>query len=390
MASFPRREQHAALAFLSNNTVNWLNLHYGFHALALGIAGVFFASFLLAAGLPAPTVLAVLAAIFGGRFFIRPLILPLARRFGLKALVIAGTLLTAAQYPLLAQVHGLGMPLIALCVVAATGDTLYWTTYHAYFAALGDPEHRGHQVGAREAAAAVMGVIGPLIGGWALVTVGPQAAFGAAGLVLAASAIPLFRTPEVTIVRQAPGALRAALPGVLIFVADGWVQAGFYFLWQIALFVTLGRNFAAFGGAMALSALVGAVSGLVLGRLIDRGHGLRVVWLAVGALAGVIAFRAAGYASPLLAVIASAAGAVVTAIYTPTVMTAVYNQARLSPCILRFQIAAEGGFDAGCATGCLATALMLWCGAPLFAALLLPLIGAAAMFALLRRHYAAA
>jgi hypothetical protein len=91
-----------------------------------------------------------------------------------------------------------------------------------------------------------------------------------------------------------------------------------------------------------------------------------------------------------LAVIASAAGAVVTAIYTPTVMTAVYNQARLSPCILRFQIAAEGGFDAGCATGCLATALMLWCGAPLFAALLLPLIGAAAMFALLRRHYAAA
>ena len=378
------------MAFLSNNTVNWLNLHYGIHALALGMAGVFFASFLLTAGLPAPMVLAVLAAIFAARFFIRPLILPLARRFGLKALVIAGTLLTAAQYPLLAQVHGLGAPLIALCVVASSGDTLYWTTYHAYFAALGDPEHRGHQVGAREAAAAIMGVIGPLIGGWALVAFGPQAAFGTAGLVLAASAVPIFRTPDVAIVRSAPGALRAAWPGVLVYAADGWTQAGFYFLWQIALFVTLSRNFAAFGGAMALSALVGAVSGLVLGRLIDRGHGLRVVWLAISALAGVVAFRAATYANPLLAVTASAAGAVVTAIYTPTVMTAVYNQARLSPCILRFQMAAEGGFDAGCASGCLAVALMLWLGAPLFAALLLPLIGAGAMFVLLRRHYAGA
>lgn len=378
------------MAFLSNNTVNWLNLHYGVHALALGMAGVFFDSYLLAAGLPQPVVLAAMAAIFSGRFFIRPVILPLARRFGLRALVIAGTLLTAAQYPLLAQVHGLGAPLIVLCVVSSVGDTLYWTTYHAYFATLGDTEHRGHQVGAREAAAAVMGVIGPLIGGWALVTVGPQAAFGAAGLVLACSAIPIFRTPEVTIERSAPGALRAALPGVFVFAADGWTQAGFYFLWQIALFITLGRNFAAFGGAMALSALVGAVSGLVLGRLIDRGHGRRVVWLAIGALAGVVVFRAVGHANPLAAITASAAGAVVIAIYTPTVMTAVYNQARDSPCILRFQMAAEGGFDAGCATGCLTIAAMLWRGAPFSMALLLPLIGAAAMFVLLRRHYAAA
>ena len=55
----------------------------------------------------------------------------------------------------------------------AVGDVFYWPSYHAYFAALGDAEQRGQQVGAREALAAVVGIGAPLIGAWALVTVGP-------------------------------------------------------------------------------------------------------------------------------------------------------------------------------------------------------------------------
>nr|QQZ50399.1 hypothetical protein JKL49_01540 [Phenylobacterium glaciei] len=82
--------------------------------------------------------------------------------------MIGGTLATALQYPILAQVHGLGPMLLVLCLVSAIGDTLYWTSYHAYFAALGDAEHRGHQIGAREALASVVGIIAPCwaVGPW--------------------------------------------------------------------------------------------------------------------------------------------------------------------------------------------------------------------------------
>ncbi len=376
------------MAFFRNSTVNLLNLHYGIHALALSGGGAFFAAFLLRAGVPAHGVLTAMAAILIGRFLVRPLILPLGRRFGLKPLVIVGTIITALQYPVLAQVEGVGWPLVVLCAFSSVGDTFYWTAYHAYFASLGDAEHRGHQISAREAAVAMVGIVAPLLTGWALVTVGPGVAFGATCIVLMISAVPLLWTPNVEIADEAPGAFRAALTGVLLFAADGWTAMGYVFVWQIALFISLKESFTAFGGAMALAAVVGAVSGLVLGRFIDAGHGRRAVWLACGVMAATILARAAGYLHPATAVLANAAGAVVVALYTPTMMTAVYNLAKRSPCVLRFHIAAEGGWDAGGAFGCLLAAGIIWAGAPLSVAILASLLGTASAFVLLRRAYA--
>ena len=375
------------MAYFGNDTVNRLNLHYAIHALAITGGGAFFGAFLLRAGVPAPGVLTALAAILAGRFVIRPAIVVLAKRWGLRPLVIAGTVISALQYPLLAEVHGVGAALLVLCAVSSVGDTLYWTSYHAYFAALGDEEHRGHQLGAREAIAAVVGIIGPLAAGWGLTHLGPRITFGATAVVLVAAALPILGTPNVTIAPTAPGAFRASLTGVALFALDGWIGAGFYYVWLIALFVTLGQNFTAFGGAMALSALLGAILGLLLGRSIDRGHGRKAVWFAVGALAAVTLFRAGSYGNPVLAVLANAAGALVTALYTPTLMTAVYNQAKGSPCTLRFHVATEGGWDAGCAAGCLTGAALIWAGAPLSFGIWPALLGAGVMAVLLGRYY---
>jgi len=377
------------MAFFRNNTVNLLNLHYGVHALALSGGGAFFAAFLLKAGVPAHAVLTAMAAILIGRFLVRPAILPLGRRFGLRPLVIAGTIITALQYPLLAEVQGVGWPLVLLCAFASLGDTFYWTAYHAYFASLGDAEHRGHQISAREAASAMVGIAAPLLTGWALVTLGPQFAFGATCVVLMLSALPLFWTPNVEIADQAPGAIRAAWTGVLLFAADGWTAMGYAFVWQIALFISLKQDFAAFGGAMALAATVGAISGLFLGKFIDAGHGRRAVWISCGVMALTILARTLAYQHPATAILAHAAGAIVVALYTPTMMTAVYNLSKGSPCVLRFHIAAEGGWDAGGATGCLVAAALIWAGAPLSIAIAAALIGTAAAFALLRKVYGA-
>src|SRR3990167_2588359 len=193
------------MAFFRNTTVNLLNLPYGVPALALSGGGAFFAVFLLRAGVPAPGVLTALAAILIGRFCIRPFVLPLGKRFGLKPLVISGTILTALQYPLLAEVDGVGWALVALCVVSSVGDTLYWTSEHAYFASRGDAEHRGHQIGAREAVVALVGVVAPLLTGWALVTLGPRTTFGVTAVVLMLSALPLLTTPNVAVLDDAPG-----------------------------------------------------------------------------------------------------------------------------------------------------------------------------------------
>lgn len=377
------------MAFFRNTTVNLLNLHYSVHALAISGGGAFFAVFLLKAGVPVSGVLLAMAAILIGRFAIRPAVLPLGRRYGLKPLVIAGTIITALQYPLLAEVDGVGWRLYALCIVSSIGDTLYWTAYHAYFASLGDAEHRGSQISAREAAAAMVGIVAPLLTGWALVAVGPRLAFGVTATALLLSALPLLWAPNVRIAAEAPGSLRAALPGALLFMADGWTAMGYAFVWQIALFIVLDESFTAFGGAMAFAAIVGAICGLFLGHFIDAGHGRRAVWLAASVMTATIAARAIGVLHPAAAILANAAGAIVVALYTPTMMTAVYNLSKQSPCVLRFHIAAEGGWDAGGASACLAAAALIWAGAPMSAAICLAFLGTAGAFVLLRRAYGA-
>jgi hypothetical protein len=302
--------------------------------------------------------------------------------------VVAGTILSALQYPFLAEVHGLGWNLLALCLIAALGDTIYWSTYHAYFAALGDHENRGQQIGAREAIAAIVGILSPLATGWMLVAFGPRVAFGAAAIVLFLSALPLLWTPNVAVARHVPGAFKAAIPGMLLFFTDGWVAVGFYFVWQIALFLSLGESFMAFGGALAVAALVGAISGLLLGRHIDAGHGTKAVWLALGIMAVVTVLRAAAVSNAAVAVLANALGSLSACLYVPTQMTAVYNLAKRSPCVLRFQIMAEGGWDMGGASSCLVAALLIAIGLPLSVGILLSLFGITGALILLRRYYA--
>lgn len=375
------------MAYLRNGAVNLLNLHYGLHALAMNGAGVFWAVYLLKAGVPAPAVFGSLGLLLGARFLFRPAILLFAPRFGLRALVAFGAIFGALPYALLPQVHGADLALLTLCIVGAIGDAFYWTCYHAYFASIGDAEHRGKQISAREALAALTGIAGPLLVGWTLVTLGAQVAFGAAAVVHALSAVPFLWTPEIQVRPTAPNAFRGALPAMLMFASDGWIVSTSTYAWQIALFLTLGESFTAFGGALALAALVGAVSGLVLGKYIDAGRGVRAVWLTYGSLAALIVLRAISVDLAALAVITNALGALIGCLYVPTIMTAVYNQAKRSPCPLRFHVVTEGGWDIGGASGCVAAATLSALGAPLSSAILLALAGVALGHFLLHRYY---
>ena len=377
------------MAFFANDAINRVNLHYAVQALAQNLGGVFFFAYLLHAGISVPVTLLAFLSMVAGRFVLRPLIIPLGKRWGLKPLVIVGALLHAVQYPILAWVHGVGWPLVIYCAVGAPASALYWPTFHAYFAALGDAEHRGQQTTVREAAAAVIGIVAPLVGGWGLMTTGPLVVFGVAALVQAASALPLIGAPNVRPPRSAPGAYKAAREGAAIFMADGWLGAGIYYVWQVALFVSVGRNIAAYGGAVAFAALVGGVLGMLLGRHVDTGHGRRAVLIAYGAATVLVLAQALSYGSPWLAVAANALLAVVGNLIVAAMWTATYNLAQASPCPLRFNFATEGAWDIGCGGGVLAAAAISALGGPLSLSILLSLAGAATSARLLWRYYGA-
>jgi hypothetical protein len=143
--------------------------------------------------------------------------------------------------------------------------------------------------------------------------------------------------------------------------------------WSIIMFRALGTRYDAFGGLLAAAALAGALSGMLLGRFIDRGHALRLTWVNGAILTGSLVLKAICGEDPL-AVIAVAIGTtIVGGLYIPSLMTAVYNEAKLAPCPLRFQFAAEGGWDAGGMLACLIAAAICAAGLPLQIVVLLAL-----------------
>jgi len=184
--------------------------------------------------------------------------------------------------------------------------------------------------------------------------------FAAVAIIQIAAAVPLLRAPNVPVVERASGAFRAARMGIILSAIDGWFDACFIFVWQIALFLSLGESIAAYGGAMAIAGLAGAGLGLVMGRHIDMRGGRMTVIIAYGGMATIVLLRAASLGTPLFAVATNALGAFLGTLMLPA-STAIYNAAKASPCPMRFLIATEGAWDTGCIASCLiAAALTSW------------------------------
>jgi len=375
------------MALFRNNAVNRLYVHGALHGFAEAGGGAFIFVFLLKSGLSAPLVLCVLAAITCCRFALRPLVLPLAGWIGLKRTLILGILVEAVSYVLLPQVFSMGRLAIAYLVLGSVGSLIYWTSMHAYTATLGDAEHRGEQTSFREAITAMVGVLAPLTGSLALLLLGPQWAFLGAGLIEAAGALPFIGAPEVAIDLSKRNSWEAARTAFGLFLAEG-VSAGFsQFTWQLALFVSLGESFGAYGAAMAAAGLVGAAVALVLGRQIDLGRGERAAKIGCGLWMANVVARSFGFGSPVTAVAANILGATVTPIVVPVMMARVYNLAKLSASPLRFHIAGEAGWDIGTALSCLATAGLIAMGLPFSVPLMLGLLGTAGLYVQLRASY---
>lgn len=375
------------MAFFSNGAVNRVNIHYSIRAFAQAGAGVFFLAFLLQAGLTPTQALIAYAGIFAVRFAVRPAVLPIATRYGLKPVVVTGTLSIAAAFPVLGMVDGVGPALAAVCVLWAVGDAFYWTGYHAYFSVLGDAEHRGHQVSAREAIAALIGVVAPLAGAAGLAVFGPGVTFAIAGVIQASAALPLLNAPSVAITAPSAKTYPAAQPGMILQLASGWSSSWTYCLWAIVLYVSLDSSMSAYGGAMALAALAGASIGLILGRHVDTGKGMRSTIVAFAFASFVVALRAASEGSAILAVSANALGAVAVLMQTPAMGAMIYNLTKSAPCPLRFQIATEGSFDLGVVAACLIAAALVSSGAPLALPILFSLPAQAVMAGVLLRYF---
>jgi len=378
------------MSFFGNRDINRLAIHTALIQVAGGLSSVFLAPFLLRAGLSPSQIFLVFAATLVLRFFLRLAVPDAVRLFGFRNTFLLGSLLLAVRFPVLALHDGWHLWLLLYILTEAVSGTLYWTCYHAFFAALGDPQARGAQVGARGLLSTVAAIAAPAIGGVLLVSAGPWASFGVAALTSVVAVLPLLSLQEPSVPPAPPmEAFQAVREGVLLFATDGFVSSISVFAWDIISFISFGERYDVFGGVLALASLAGALGGMALGHLIDAGHGPRAVRINAAVLAAILLMKAACVGSPQAVAAATIAANLFGGFYAPVLMTAIYNDAKAAACTLRFQIMAEAGWDVGGTIACTGAAVAWATGVPPVAILLFALVGVLPQAWLATRRYRA-
>jgi DHA1 family inner membrane transport protein len=146
-----------------------------------------------------------------------------------------------------------------------------------------------------------------------------------AAVIVTLAALPILWTPNVVVARKVVGGFRVAIPGVLLFAADGWIATGYVFVCgRLRCSFRSARAFLPMAKRSPLRRWSAQSGGLVLGRHIDAGHGKRAVWYASATVAAIIVLRALATGSTPAAVVANTLGSLGGCLYIPTLMTAVY------------------------------------------------------------------
>ena len=371
---------------MSSNQFRLLTAHCAASQASTSLAGGFVGAYLMKLGFSLPAALTVYAAVLSIRFVMRIVILPLVRQIGLKAALILGVVVGAAQFWPLSYADDPCWLLVWITTVALS-ESLYWPVLHAASAVTAGGPRRGRQIAARQAVCALIAVVAPLAGGWILTRFGPSADFGIAGLFLLLSALPVAQMSRIT--AGAVPTIRDSLRGVdrigmTAFAADGWMASGLGLAWPMILFTTLGSHYEVFACSGSAAALAGAVVGMACGAGIDRGQRETYLLVVSVALAFVFVFRASASWLPLATHLANAAGAAVNGLYVPVIMSAIYERSKRSGAAYRFHLAAETGWDLGAVAGCLAGAAVAWVSTAPSLAILPAALGIVAIYACVR------
>jgi MFS transporter, DHA1 family, inner membrane transport protein len=363
------------MAIFKNRTFNLIYVHAALQALVMHGGEGFAFVYLLKAGIGTSVVLVCIAGMFASRLLFRMAVVPVALRFGLRNTLIVSVVVEGASYLLLPLIGGVGPLLFLYLALWAVSSSFYWTTYHAYVAQIGNNESRGAQVSAMEFFGMLAGIAAPLLMGFLLTWFSAWVGFGFIAVAMLLAAVPFLFGPQFDVATNVTISKASSRSARLLLFTDGIRAAATHFVWLIALFLTLNSNFVAFGGALALAGVTGAVMGLFVGKWIDLGKGVNAARIGYGAMIFSSVVKCFGFQLPWSAVAANAFYAAAWPSYATSLNAQVYNLARLSPCALRFHVIAEGGWDIGMTVGCGFAALLVYFGFGFFWPLALGVFG---------------
>jgi len=187
----------------------------------------------------------------------------IAARIGLKHCILLSVPMHVIYYFLLYGLKSYPIPVYLVSVFFGLGNAFFWIAFHIEFAKVSDHNHRGEEVGKRQAVGLAAWLVGPLVGGVLIDWIGFGFVFVLASVLLFFSAIFLFFSKEVHIPFKfslKDVLNREYLRDGLVFISRGIWDISTWVLWPMFIFFIL-KNYTSLG---ILGSVFGAVTSVMV------------------------------------------------------------------------------------------------------------------------------
>jgi MFS family permease len=251
--------------------------------LAVGAINIFEPIYLYQQGVSVQGIVLFFIAVYVTYFFLMPFGGAFAKRFGYEHTLLIGTFFNIAYYLSLAVIPVAPVFLFVAPLMYCLQKTFWWPAYHADFARFSKQREVGREIGWLQSLYTAASAIGPVLGGLLVLYAHFSVLFIVGTVIMFASVLPLFSTPEKFIPQQ----LSWRQQMQFLFRRGNWRRLlgslGFgeeligMILWPIFIFTTLGSSFDV-GVVVTIATVVTIAVTMIVGRLSDRPYKSRIIW----------------------------------------------------------------------------------------------------------------
>lgn len=378
------------MGYLTNRTINYLNIHGALLALLEQAWGIFGPIYLYTRGFSLTEIFILTAVLNTARIPLRFLAFPVVHRFGLKAALMLGTAGFALSFPVLGMVKGYDIWLVLYIIMFGIFSAMYWHCFHTFYSLAGESEHRGKQISVAQGLTTAIGALSPLLSSLLITHSSFQIFFLIPLPMVIVMLLILNRCENISVKRiswqhgkkvmfNIGAQIHLAEASAVFPLTIGWLFTVYFYVKEMVIF----------GGILTFGIIVQVLYQLWLGGALDRGKGLRIAH-AAGSIRAIQLIAKALVPLSFPSVLAlegmGAAANVHHGIAQPSVM---YNNGKSSADTFWYWFFAETAFDIGTIIGCAAVATALYIGMPLRLTILFALPGVCAVWWLTCRYFRA-
>lgn len=215
-------------------------------------------------------------------FFTVPLGGKFVARFGPERSIAISTILLVGYYGGLLLMKSYDWMFWVTPFLLTFQKTFYWPAYHVDFIRTSDQGQRGKEFSGLWSLTTLMYILGPLVGGLVITTVGFPALFFGVIAVIILSNIPLFvqpidHQPESFSYRQSfiMPFTRRHIKSTLAYLGFG-EEFVMQFIWPVFIVLVV-KSYLELGGLIAVASLLTALATLYIGKVVDQNHPRRVL-----------------------------------------------------------------------------------------------------------------